>query len=92
VAGDGTNLPAVRAPLPELCPPREVLVSYARGGRDPGVARHISACEPCAWIVSEAMEADSDITDAEVIDITPQPTSWERVRGFIRNLTNPPRK
>ena len=79
---DGTNLPAVRVPLPELCPPRDVLISYARGGRDPKAAGHISRCERCAWIVSEAMEGDSGIPDAEVIDITPhpQPTWWERIR------------
>ena len=80
----GTNLPVVRAPLPELCPPRDVLVSYARGGRDPQVAGHICRCDNCAWFVTEAMEADPTVIfDAEVIDITPQPTWWQRLRAFV---------
>ncbi len=82
---NGTNLPDVRDPLPELCPPRDVLIGYARGGRDPKVAGHISRCDRCAWIVSEAMEADG-VQEAEIIDITPNPTGLDRVREFLRKL------
>jgi hypothetical protein len=82
------NVPAVRTPLTELCPPRDILVSYARGGRDPGVAGHISRCDRCAWIVTEAMEADPTLRDADVIDITPHEKWWRRLFRFVRRLRN----
>jgi MFS family permease len=43
---------------PGLCPTREILVAYARGARNPSLAGHIAHCDSCAWIVSEAMEAE----------------------------------
>lgn len=48
----------VRGDEPELCPTREALVAYARGARNPRLAGHISRCDSCAWIVTEAMEAE----------------------------------
>ena len=66
------NVPAVIDSTPEICPPREVLFRYARGGRDPMAAGHIARCDRCALLVSEAMEADVIGDDGEVIDITPR--------------------
>jgi hypothetical protein len=64
-----------------------MLLSYARGGRDPKVAGHISRCNPCAWLVTEAMQADTSVRDAEIIDITPRPAWWQRLLFFIRSLS-----
>jgi len=72
--------------LAETCPPRAALLRYASGGRDPDIAGHISRCDRCACFVSEAMEADAGIPDADIIDITPQPTLRDRVREFVRKL------
>jgi hypothetical protein len=87
------GVPAVREPLPELCPPREMLESYARGGRDPVVAGHISRCDPCAWIVTQAMESEPPSPEGEVIDITPRPGWWARLcawfQGQRRTFTRP---
>jgi MFS family permease len=60
----------------EVCPPRESLEEYARGGRNPALAGHISRCDRCAWIVTEAMEALPP--PGEVIDITPARPHWVR--------------
>jgi hypothetical protein len=60
-------------PSTEIHPPREALTAYARGGRNPQFAGHISACDSCAWIVAEAMEAERP---GEVIDITPVRRNW----------------
>jgi MFS family permease len=44
---------------PGLCPDRETLLAYARGARNPRLAGHISHCDSCAWIVTEAMESEA---------------------------------
>ncbi|HZL55994.1 MAG TPA: hypothetical protein VFC21_02870 [Bryobacteraceae bacterium] len=76
--------------LPEPCPPRDALRTYARGGRNPRLAGHIAYCDRCAWIVSEEMEADPALRNAEVIDITPERTWWrtwwQRAKAFVRGL------
>jgi MFS family permease len=66
-----------------LCPPREALIEYARGAKNPRLAGHISRCDNCAWIVSEAMEADTSLASAEVIDITPK-QPWRTAMLYAR--------
>jgi hypothetical protein len=80
----GARLPTLMSGLParisrnpeELCPPREALIEYARGGRNPLLAGHISRCDRCAWFVTEAMEAEPFPHYADVIDIAPPRRGW----------------
>jgi hypothetical protein len=49
------------------------------------MAGHISRCDRCAWIVTEAMEAD---VQAETVDMAPAPRHWwlrliDRVRSVF---------
>jgi hypothetical protein len=85
------DLPAVVRKDADLCPPREALIDYARGGRNPRLAGHVSRCDRCAWIVSEAMEAETAPSDAEVIDIAIVRPGWfQRLLAFTRNIFGRP--